>query len=572
MITKVSLRRRISYAIATLLFVASSVVVTLFSFGYRFSFEHGIFIHSGTITLKTTPRRVSISLNGENINEKAYDLINNSYNINGLRPGKYTVEVSSPGYSSWKKTINVHSGLSTEFWNVVLTKNEPGSKRLDIVSPVSYKVSSSGKKIVYATKASGPMQIFLYLPQKESALKIYEEPANRMTTSSLGFMEFSPDENSLLFSLKEGDLSTHFLARLDKIESGANENSNVIPLNIPFFDFQEQIRAAATQGGTEKSETKNSERLGEFLKNPAKIRMSTESLAAAYLNNPNSRPQNPEIQQSEVVSALDTGAKTAGKDFGDFKWLDNDIFCFMHKGSLYSFNLNREEIRFVLKDARGYEISQGNIFFVKGPSNLVFKSDRTGAEIAQITENMIDQDIPAEAQNYKLTIYDETRMAIANQNGELYLFNNNPDEYQTFKKIGERNRGVQFSDDGKKLLYFNEDEIKVYYVREWDVQPKNNVGSNVEIYRNKEKKIIDAMWHKDYQHVVFALDGMIKIVEIDTRDQINLMDIVKSELANPQFTLDSRNEVLYFCNNSDKFVQLFNIELVPAKGIGDVFQ
>jgi len=49
--------------------------------------------------------------------------LNSSYHINGIKPGEYFLEIKAPDYQTWSKKISVHSGISTEFWNVVLVQN-----------------------------------------------------------------------------------------------------------------------------------------------------------------------------------------------------------------------------------------------------------------------------------------------------------------------------------------------------------------------------------------------------------------------------------------------------------------
>jgi len=46
------------------LFLATSASILFFTFGYRFSFDRGIFIYTGSVTIKSNPRAVGISLDG----------------------------------------------------------------------------------------------------------------------------------------------------------------------------------------------------------------------------------------------------------------------------------------------------------------------------------------------------------------------------------------------------------------------------------------------------------------------------------------------------------------------------
>jgi hypothetical protein len=532
MFAKISLKRRLLYTASTLFFIFSSTVLTFFALGYRFNTQHGIFIYSGTITIKSIPKEISIYLDNKEITNKSYDIINNAYNVNGVKPGSHSLEIRSPGYISWKKQIDVHSGIATEFWNIVLIKKELEKKRLDIVNPSFYKIHKGGEKIIYTEQDDGPLRIFDYTVKKESAFKIFEELSNSKTRSSLENAEFSPSDNNVLLRIKKAEGCCWYLAFLDRIEKEGPNDQNFILLNP-------QLNQAFSSLKTKEARIQlfAEENSGENLEESNNL--EEENLAE------NATPE----EETSVLSS--------------FKWLDDDNFYFLSQENLYLATLSKKEIRLVLERVRGYEISQGNIFSVQAPNNLVFKNDYFGSSNPkQITENLIDQDFPeGEEPFYKLFVYDEKRIALLNQNQELFLYNDNDKEHRVFKKIGDNTRGVEFSNDGKKILYFNENEIKVYYLREWDVQPKNDVGTNIKIYENKETKIQDAMWHHNYQHVIFSLGPKIQLVEIDNRGGINNLPVLESTISETLFSYDTNNKNLYFLDNSDKYIQLFSIEM-----------
>jgi hypothetical protein len=111
-----------------LLFVGSFFAVAgsvlFYAFGYRFNFERGIFIYTGSITIKSSPEEVSIKLDGKTLLAGQVGKINNTLHVGGLPPGEYQLEVGAPGFQSWSKRVAVHSGVSTEFWNILLPRTE----------------------------------------------------------------------------------------------------------------------------------------------------------------------------------------------------------------------------------------------------------------------------------------------------------------------------------------------------------------------------------------------------------------------------------------------------------------
>ena len=82
-----------------LLFIATTPVVIFYARGYRFSFERGIFIYSGSITIKPNPQKVGVFLDGKQVSSKKLNPINNSYHIDGIRPGEYLLELKLSDYN-----------------------------------------------------------------------------------------------------------------------------------------------------------------------------------------------------------------------------------------------------------------------------------------------------------------------------------------------------------------------------------------------------------------------------------------------------------------------------------------
>ena len=535
MTVKVSRTRRILNYIAYSFFLIGAMLVLFFAFGFRFNFQHRIFIHSGTITVKSLPEKVDMYLDGEKVEKQSYDLINDAYNINGIKPGTYNFKVTADGFSSWEKNIAVHSGVSTEFWNITLVPQNPEKVRLDIVDPVFYKLSNNGQQILYATRANGPLNIFVYSFDKETAFKIFEEPGNRQHTFKVDFVEFSPDQSQILFELTENNRNYFFWADLDRIEKEGVTSENLLYLN-PLLE----------QGIEELVVVKNRQ----------------EALAASN-NAAGSQPADTPLNFSDnqsLETVFSQSEENPPTPITEFKWLDNNNIYFLSEGQLYALDLKKNNLQFILDQINGYEVSQGNLYFVKNPTNLIFKSDSQGGNLEQITENLIDQDLEPEELQYKIFVYDADRIALINSKKQLYLFNDNDEEYQIFKKISDQAQSAQFSDDGKKLLYFNDNEIKVYYLREWEVQPRRSVGAHLTLYQNKDNKITDAMWSEHYQNVLFSVKNEVFLVELDTRDQINQTVVTQTTAPDPEFSFDTSENLVYFLDQSDKYIQLFYLE------------
>ena len=103
------------------------------------------------------------------------------------------------------------------------------------------------------------------------------------------------------------------------------------------------------------------------------------------------------------------------------------------------------------------------------------------------------------------------------------------------------------SPDGEKALEFNSHEIWVEWIKDAGYQPYKKTGERGLITRFAQS-IHDVQWYKDSAHVIADIGGVLKLIEIDDRDGINIMDIALStgvfyydKGMNAIFKLDGKN-------------------------------
>lgn len=88
------------------LIVLGTLVVFLYSNGYRFNREEGTIDRTGVISVTASPYRSELSLDGKNLGKTPKT-------IASLREGVHTIVVSSKGYHDWKKDVKVMIEKST---------------------------------------------------------------------------------------------------------------------------------------------------------------------------------------------------------------------------------------------------------------------------------------------------------------------------------------------------------------------------------------------------------------------------------------------------------------------------
>lgn len=107
------------------------------------------------------------------------------------------------------------------------------------------------------------------------------------------------------------------------------------------------------------------------------------------------------------------------------------------------------------------------------------------------------------------------------ENKALYLLNENS---KSFKKISDSIENYNFSNDSKKLVYYNDNEINVLFLEKQYDQPSKEKHEELFITRFSEK-INDVFWYTDH-YLIFDIQSKIKVVELDDRDHINIIDLI----------------------------------------------
>jgi hypothetical protein len=461
--------------------------LVLYARGYRIDFQKGVFVHSGTITLKTNPEDAQIALNGK-LEKATASRINNSLNVAGLIPREYRLTVSSPGFNDWSKKTEVHSGVSSEFWNILLTRKEY-------------------EKTAYAT---GLVEKFFISPKdKFIALENSQDEA-----TTVNILNIKNNELTQTYSFPDWQFITE--ERKENIEWSPKEDYLLIPLE-------------------KKASLKDEEAdfFSYFVADPGKG-------TSFNLN---------EFLEKENIKNARWHPK------------DKNYLFFLSGNDLFLANItDKNDLILVDQDVSSFDLAENGVYYSQLPNELVFRKDLDGKSgKIQITFTS-----PKENQslNEKLIVYDEARIAFLDQDKNLFLFNHG--QYKDYlQKIGSAVEGLQFSDDGKKLLFWSANEISVHFLRDWNVQPLRIENETKEITRYAEK-IDNIQWFKDYEHVIFTVGPFVKIIELDNRDYRICNDLLTTGIDNPRIVYNHYLEKIFFAAQGENGNSFFSID-IPEK-------
>jgi hypothetical protein len=142
---KVRLNRRLLYFLFSLIvLLVVGTVVILFAQGYNFDFKERTLTKTGIISVSSLPPQASVYINGQLVTAT-----NNT--IDNLSPGTYNIRVTKDGYTPWEKEVEVKKEVVTPL-EIVLFRSVPDLSALTFSGVQNPKYSPDQNKIVYSVK------------------------------------------------------------------------------------------------------------------------------------------------------------------------------------------------------------------------------------------------------------------------------------------------------------------------------------------------------------------------------------------------------------------------------------
>lgn len=473
--------KRIFFWTLVVLFFTTTPLIIFYSLGYRFNTQRGIFVFTGSLSIKSNPQNVEIYID-QKLENKSLNRLNNSYHVGGLKPGEHLVEVKAPGFSAWSKKITISSGTSTEFWNVIL-KRDSYEKTAYQTERIDKYFFDPGKKMIAYTKTGteGILVDVLDLDANESE-NVFSSAEYKFTDDKKENIEWSPQSEKIIIPANKEEEKNYFIVDIEEKETA----------NLKELVEEDNIQ---------------------------KVRWDREN---------------------------------------------KDFIYYIANNSIYYLNTkNPQEKRLVADNIASYDLSSGFVYYFQIPSGIIYRTNYDGTGTPeQITTYSPDK---MNDTSYQITVYDKDRIALLNKSGELYIFNHG-EKKDYFKNLSSGIDEIQFSDDGKKMLYYSGFEISVYYTRDWKVQPVRTEDEQKEITRFSGE-IKNIQWTRDYEHVAFSVGDKIKVTEIDNRSQNNIMDLVSINNKESKMVSDLGENKIYFTDLDGETNNLYSIIFPEDTGL-----
>ena len=200
---KTPLPRRIFFWTLAVSYFFTTAIVLFFVFGYKHDFASNIFIHTGSITIAPNPQKdITIMIDGKKPRSKLINFINDSYYVSNLRPRTHAVTVSKDGFKPWKKDVSVHSGVSTEFWNITLVKNNYETTSYEI-DHIDQFFPAPEENIFASTRQLGKtLSVQVFDAEKDQITNTFLFVDKKFTTDNRENIEWAPNSKEFIIPIE----------------------------------------------------------------------------------------------------------------------------------------------------------------------------------------------------------------------------------------------------------------------------------------------------------------------------------------------------------------------------------
>ncbi len=544
-----AIQRRLYLLVFVILFFLTAPVIVLFAQGYRFDTVNNIFVHSGSITIKSVPRDATIYIDKKEKKKNTLSVINGSYTINGIRPGKHTITCKKEGYTSWSKTINVHSGISTEFWNILLFPLESLEKNDFAVENVKQFFLSprNHNEVVIFSEKDNTRTVSLLNTTDNSLKTIYE-------TTELSFLsqdekenvEWSSDNKSILIPFMSADgEKTFIIAKIDRenlmdvivlddlFKTDIKNDSSVI---APTTNLTEEVDTTPVASETTKT-TSSSLAREKTLKTDPSTTTTKDST------------KNIDLEEGIEPTISSSNLNSEEVKFKQVRWMfnkNNELVVLTKNHELIYINIEKPEEKILLeKQVGGFDFAGNRIYYFHLTDNSIWEIKNNDVSTKKQIASLLA--ITDKDSFVKMITYDQYRVAIITPDKKLFLFNYEKEKGEiSIKELAGEIKDIQFSDDGKKLLYWSDNEIWYTILRDWDVQPIRKKGDHFLITRSSTP-MYNVQWIEDYENILFSTGDTVKSSGIDVRDHIEIVNVQKEdgEIKDRDLIYDKNTQLLY---------------------------
>lgn len=377
----------------------------------------------------------------------------------------------------------------------LLSKNTPTLIKGLLPKQHSLKIELDGfnswtKKLeVYPGLVTKAESVLLFPSDIESVL------VNEQETKKF---QISPDHERVVFTTNNQENAGVWIQELKKGLSSADVQSEAIQL-LKLETLNQKIK------------TEQKEELSY-----GKIQWSENSKYIIFKVEPANQWFLIDIQKPSDLTNLND---FLGDNASNLNWStkNSENIYFTKDNNLFIFEWRSGKSNLFIENASDYYIRQNQIYFTLEPNLLIYKTDLNKSNITQVTF-----DKPSDVTITDIEVSGNDSMVVFSDNDDIYFIKNG-----LFEPVAKDVKNIEFSSDSKKLLVQTNYEIFVQYLDNIEGAPSRKKDEKILITRHSEQIKKALFLPIDYEHIIFEVNGEIKIIETDNRDTLNTVDLAK---------------------------------------------
>lgn len=220
---------------------------------------------------------------------------------------------------------------------------------------------------------------------------------------------------------------------------------------------------------------------------------------------------------------------------------DNNMFIFQtEQKNLYFVNIPLDP-NSAIKTAdniSGFAAKNNNIYYLDTNNFYLYSfplgnpADKKQFSLEPLQKGNAEQKSASEP-NAQIIVSSQSDVAVISSSKDLFIIkkkNGIP------IKIKNNIDSAEFSQNGDILLYNSSYEIFTY-----------SIGNDAEnLITRLAQKIEKAVWHKDYEHIWFINDNILKNIELDSRSIPNIIDFTAFSILPKNFIYDLSSNTIYY--------------------------
>ncbi len=535
--TKTPLPRRIFFWTLAVSCISIISIVVFFSTGYRFNFASNIFIYSGSVNVKSTPSNIEATIDNKKPETRHFNFINNSYHITGIRYGSHNVKFSAPGYKNWEKNVEVHSGLATEFWNVILIKNDYVRNAYNTKNVRNIFLAPRYKLLAYVEDVDDNQLLVPILNTQNNTIEsVVEDSTAKFNEKAEENIEWSPDTFTLLIPITKKQNST-FENNIDaettkkpRISKEHNYCDYLIINRLDNFKIEKKYLSDLLPNKFFVSKKQNTPEKISATEKPKK----EDSISQINVLFPKIKYLRFHPKKKSFIYAI----------------IDNDLYLINISDSITD---KTKRITRLAKDILTYDIADDGIYAMTSQGTILYDENYNLNNPKTLTAF---SDINSNTKHILIAYNKDKLLHLSKDTGTLTIFNKHGKNITT-KILRSNIKSARFSNDGKKIVYNDKNSIYLYMTRDW-IQPHRE--KDTEYFISKLSQNINSIeWLDDYEHVIVGVDNELLLVDLDQRFTPLQRNIISNSSRNKTFVYNNSTNKLYFLNKTDNGTQLFSI-------------